>query len=508
MTEDKGMYLLGIDNGGSDIKCAVYDLNGKELAISRTQIPMNIPEAGFTERDVENVWEANVKVIKAVLKKAEIPGEAVVAIGVTGYGNGMVLLDEEGKPVYPAIISTDERASSYCKKFREDGTEKKIFPYTLQTTWAAQPAVLLPWFRDHKPEVLEKTRWIMSMKDYIRFRLTGKVAGEITDASSGCLVNLDTRRYDRRIFEILGIEDCYSKMPKILESTDISGYVTKEAEKMTGLTEGTPVAAGYFDIDANALASGVLSDQELCLIAGTWSINEYLSKEAPREIEKKKNTVTLSYMKDYYIMEDSTPTSASNLNWYLNNFVRPEKCDLSSDDIYEECNKLVESVKPEECKVIFVPYLFGSATHENAHGAFLNLTGGDDKSVMLRAVYEGIAFSSMHHVYNLKRPLESYSKARLSGGISNSEAWSQMLCDALQIPIETLEAGEPGAKGAAMCAGVAGGVFKNLEDAVEHMVHVGKVYNPRSEYREIYAEKFACYESALEAVDLLAEKLR
>ena len=80
------MYLLGIDNGGSDIKCAVYDLNGKELAISRTQIPMNIPEAGFTERDVENVWEANVKVIKAVLKKAEIPGEAVVAIGVTGYG--------------------------------------------------------------------------------------------------------------------------------------------------------------------------------------------------------------------------------------------------------------------------------------------------------------------------------------------------------------------------------------------------------------------------------------
>ena len=90
------MYLLGIDNGGSDIKCAVYDLNGKELAISRTQIPMNIPEAGFTERDVENVWEANVKVIKAVLKKAEIPGEDVVAIGVTGYGNGMVLLDEEG----------------------------------------------------------------------------------------------------------------------------------------------------------------------------------------------------------------------------------------------------------------------------------------------------------------------------------------------------------------------------------------------------------------------------
>lgn len=98
----------------------------------------------------------------------------------------------------------------------------------------------------------------------------------------------------------------------------------RKRQKNDRSARGTPVAAGYFDIDANALASGVLSDQELCLIAGTWSINEYLSKEAPREIEKKKNTVTLSYMKDYYIMEDSTPTSASNLNWYLNHFVRPE----------------------------------------------------------------------------------------------------------------------------------------------------------------------------------------
>ena len=502
------MYLLGIDNGGSDIKCAVYDLNGKELAISRTQIPMNIPEAGFTERDVENVWEANVKVIKAVLKKAEIPGEDVVAIGVTGYGNGMVLLDEEGKPVYPAIISTDERASSYCKKFREDGTEKKIFPYTLQTTWAAQPAVLLPWFRDHKPEVLEKTKWIMSMKDYIRFRLTGKVAGEITDASSGCLVNLDTRRYDRRIFEILGIEDCYSKMPKILESTDISGYVTKEAEKMTGLTEGTPVAAGYFDIDANALASGVLSDQELCLIAGTWSINEYLSKEAPREIEKKKNTVTLSYMKDYYIMEDSTPTSASNLNWYLNHFVRPEKQELSADEIYIVCNKQVESVKPEECKVIFVPYLFGSATHENAHGAFLNLTGGDDKSVMLRAVYEGVVFSHYTHVRKLLLNREKPKAVQLSGGAANSDVWVQIFADVLQIPVEVMEDKELGAMGAAITAGIAAGVYQDYGEAIKRTVRIKKTVYPRSEYAEIYEQKYRQYQKVIEALDSVWDEFR
>lgn len=500
-------YLIGIDNGGSDIKCAIFDLHGKELAVVDTQVPLNIPELGFTERDAESVWEANVYVIREALRKAQIPGGAVAAVGLTGYGNGMVLVDEAFRAVYPVIVSTDDRSSDYCKKFREDGTEKKMFPYTLQTTWSAQPAVMLPWFKEHKPEILEKTRWILSIKDFIRQRLTGAISGEITDASSGCLVNLDTRNYEPCLFEILQIEDCFEKMPPILESTEVSGYITKEAANKTGLAEGIPVAAGYFDIDANALASGVLSADELCLIAGTWSINEYLSKTAPREIEKKQNTVTLSYLKDYYITEDSTPTSASNFNWFIRTLLCPDRPDVPLKQIYEECNQLVESIDPKNSQVIFVPYLFGSATHENAHGAFLNLTGGDERGDMLRAVYEGVVFSTTHHVHNLKRPLGTYTKARLSGGVSNSQVWSQMMSDSLQITIETLEGGEPGAKGAAMGAGVACGLFKDLEDAVNHMVHVGKVYIPRLEYASVYAEKFRRYEAALLAVDFLAKQL-
>lgn len=501
-------YLMGIDNGGSDTKCAIFDLKGNEIAVAGTQVPMDIPKPGFTERDGEKVWQANAAVIREALQKAGISGEQVAAVGLTGYGNGMVLLGEDLSPVYPVIVSTDDRAGDYCKKFKEDGTERKLFPYTLQTTWSAQPAAMLPWFRDHEPEVLKKTRWILSVKDFVRLHLTGELAGEITDASSGCLVDLAARDYDKRLFEILGIEDCYEKMPPILESTEISGRVTEAAAKETGLAAGTPVAAGYFDIDANALASGILSSDDLCLIAGTWSINEYLSaEEPPRDIDKKKNVVTLSYLKGYYIIEDSTPTSASNFNWFIRNLIRPDRPDTPVSEIYAECNQLVEQISPEDSNVIFVPYLFGSATHPDAQGAFLNLNSSDDRAAMLRAVYEGVVFSSAHHVYNLKRPVESYAKARLSGGVSNSEVWSQMMSDVLQIPIETLKGGEPGAMGAAMGAGVACGVFKDLEDAVEHMVQLGKVYMPRPEYKEIYAKKFQRYEAALQAVDLLAEKI-
>ena len=500
-------YLIGVDNGGSDIKCAVFDLKGREIAVAGTQVPMNIPEPGFTERNADAVWRANVSVIQEALKEADISGDSVAAVGLTGYGNGMVLIDEQFQAVYPVIVSTDDRAGDYCRRFKESGIEEKVFPYTLQTTWGAQPAALLPWFRDHKPEVLEKTRWVLSLKDFIRLRLTGALAGEITDASSGCLVNLDTRKYDPFLFEAFGIEGCYGKMPPILESTEVSGYVTEAAARETGLAAGVPVAAGYFDIDANALASGVLSENELCLIAGTWSINEYLSKDAPRDMKHNQNTVTLSYLKDYYIMEDSTPTSASNFNWFIKTLLHPDRPEKAMNQIYDECNGFVESTKPEDSKVIFVPYLFGSATHPDAHGAFLNLTGGDDRGAMLRAVYEGVVFSSTHHVYNLKRPIESYTKARLSGGVSNSEVWSQMMSDVLQIPIETLEDGEPGAKGAAMGAGVACGIFADLEDAAAHMVHIGKTYTPRPEYGSVYAEKFKRYEAALGAVDLLAERL-
>jgi len=500
-------YLIGIDNGGSDTKCAIFDLEGREVAVASTQVPMDMPQPGFTEREAQKVWQANVKVIREALRRAGISGEEVAAVGLTGYGNGMVLMDENGQASYPVIVSTDDRAGGYCKKFRENGTERKIFPYTRQTTWSAQPAVMLLWFMDHNPEVLKKTRWVLGIKDFIRFRLTGEIVSEITDASSGCLVNLDTREFDPVLFEILGIEDCYEKMPPVLESTDISGYVTEEAAKLTGLAEGTPVAAGYFDIDANALASGILSSEELCMIAGTWSINEYLSKEAPKDIDSRENVATLSYLRDYYIMEDSTPTSASNFNWFIKSLLQPDRPDIPTSQIYEECNKLVAFIEPEDSNVIFVPYLFGSATHPDANGAFLNLTSADDRDTMLRAVYEGVVFSSAHHVHNLKRPIESYSKARLSGGVSNSEVWSQMMSDVLQISIDTLEGSEPGAKGAAMGAGVACGVFKNLEDAVAHMVHIGKTYTPRPEYGPVYEKKFKRYEAALQALDLLAERI-
>lgn len=500
-------YLMGIDNGGSDIKCAIFDTEGNEIAVASTQVPISVPQPGFTERDANDVWKGNIEVIKKSIEKANIDVNEIACIGITAYGNGLVFVDENIDAVYPAIVSTDDRAKDYCKKFRNDGTERKIFPYTRQTTWSAQPAVLIPWFKDNNPEVLNKTRWVLSMKDFIRYKLTGSLNGELTEASSTCLMNLNTREYDPFIFDALGISECLDKMPEVLSSTDIAGYINSEAAKLTGLKEGTPIAAGYFDIDANALASGILTDDELCLIAGTWSINEFLIKDATDDIDKKTNIATLSYVDGLYLMEDSSPTSASNFNWYIEKIIKEYAPNLSNGEIYEMCNKLVEQKDPKDSDVIFVPYLYSSATHPNAKCGFLNIGAGEDSASMLRAIYEGVVFSSVHHVYSLQRDVNSYSKAKLSGGITNSAVWSQMMADALQIPIQTLVGSQIGAKGAVIGAGVACGVFENLGQAVKAMVHEGKIYYPRIEYKEIYAKKYQRYEHALNALDYLAENI-
>ena len=287
-------YLLGIDNGGSEIKCVVYDTDGREIAAAGERLPMIIPSPDISERNLMSVWKANVKAIKDAIEKSGISAKDIAGIGLTGYGNGICFVDGDGNATENGIVSTDNRAAGIVSRFKKDGIERKIFERTYQNIWSAQPAALLPWFKENKPEVLKNSRYAFGIKDYIRFKLTGNFCTEITEASSGCLYNLKTRQFDQEIFDILDIKEYFDLMPPCAGSTDIAGYVTREAASVTGLKEGTPVAAGYFDIDAGALGSGVMNEDMLSLIAGTWSINEYITKDICKNYDKVINTATIS----------------------------------------------------------------------------------------------------------------------------------------------------------------------------------------------------------------------
>ena len=496
-------YLIGIDNGGSEIKCAVFSLDGRELAVASRRLPIEVPHPGWSERDSLEVWKMNVEAIAEALELAGVSGGDVAGIGLTGYGNGFCLVDAEGNPTYKAIVSTDERADAICDEFAENGVERAIYPMTCQSTWAAQPIALLAWFKRNNPDVLDASRWVLGIKDWIRFKFTGEVTTEITEASSTCLCNLHTRAFDPTIFEAAGISECYQKMPRILESVESGGTVTAEAAAATGLAVGTPVVGGFFDIDANEFASGVADTETLCLIAGTWSINERLATTANTDYDKNKNTVTLGYRPGFFNVEESWPTSASNFDWFVTIFLEAAHPGVSRGQIYAECNAVVDALDPADSHVVFVPYLYGASYPSGADACFIGLSSYTTRAHMILAVYEGVCFSTLWNVRQLVGEDLSGRRVRLSGGVAKSHEWTQIMADVLGVPVETLANTELGCHGAAMAAGVAAGVYADYDDAIARSVRVGEVVEPRPEYVGLYAKKYAAYERVLEALKVV-----
>ena len=196
-------YLMGIDNGGTFVKAGITDERGRMLAVAREPVHNLTPKPGFAERDMEELWRQNVKVIRRAVEEAGIAPEEIKGISFSGHGKGLYLTDRSGHPVYRGILSTDTRAWEYVKRWKEDGTAAKVFEKTFQEILACQPVSLLAWIRDHEKDVLEKADYIFSVNDYIRFRLTGEAAGEYTVLSGGNLVNLSTCSYDPELLRTL-----------------------------------------------------------------------------------------------------------------------------------------------------------------------------------------------------------------------------------------------------------------------------------------------------------------
>ena len=497
-------YLIGIDNGGTMSKAALYDLHGNEIAVSGYKTETIMPKPGFTERNMEEMWQANVKSIKDVISIGKVDPKNIVGIATTGHGNGMYLVDHNGNPAYNGIISTDTRAKNYVEKWYSDTTFEKVLLKTMQSIWAGQPVPLLAWFKDNNPEVLERTKWIFMCKDYIRYRLTNKAYAEITDMSGTNLMNVRDVKYDKDLLKEFGIEEVIDKLAPLKYSSEICGYVTKEAAKETGLVEGTPVAGGLFDIDASAIATGLTEEEKLCMVAGTWSINEYISKEP---IVSKDLFMTSIYcMKGYWLTTEASPTSASNLEWFITEFMKDGKSD--STNIYEETNNLVNSVSPEESNIIFLPFLYGTNVDANAKASFIGLNGWHTKAHLLRAIYEGVAFCHRAHVDKLLKYREKPKAIRIAGGAAKSKVWVQIFADVLQTPIEVTTSTELGALGAAICAGIATKNFESYESASNSMVNVAYTCYPNKDNKDIYDRKYNLYKKSIDTLSPLWDELQ
>jgi L-xylulokinase len=260
------------------------------------------------------------------------------------------------------------------------------------------------------------------------------------------------------------------------------------------------VAGGLFDISACAIGTGITSPDKLCLVAGSWSINEYIS---PAPVQDPGLFMTSKYcIPEYWLITEASATSASNLEWVVSELMEGERRDAETrgGSVFDAVNEMVQGIPPADSDVVFLPFLYGSNEGAKASAGFLGLHGWHGKAHMLRAVYEGVAFSHKTHVDRLLGHRATAQAARIAGGAARSSVWVQMFADVLQLPIECTACEELGAMGAAMCGGVGVGLFSSFEQAVQGMVRVSRTVEPQRENREIYCEKYGRYRRHIEAL--------
>jgi L-xylulokinase len=338
-------------------------------------------------------------------------------------------------------------------------------------------------------------------KDYVRFRLTGEIRAERTDMSGTSLLNVMTGAYDDEVLALFGLSEMRKLLPPLVRSAEVCGAVTARAAAATGLKEGTPVAGGLFDIDACALASGLLDERQMSLVCGTWGNNQYVS---PRPLIDKDLFMTSCYaIPGMYLMLEGSPTSASNLEWFVTEFLGAEQraARRRGASVYDLCNEMAASVKDGDDVPVFMPFLYGSNANPRAKGCLIGLRGGHTRAHVVRAIYEGIVFGHHTHVQRLLKFRSTPETIRFTGGAARSTVWVQMFADCFQIPVEIPAGTELGALGATIAAAVAVGIHPGYKEAVAAMARVARRHEPDPGKKDRYAAKYGRYQKVLQALD-------
>ena len=495
-------YYIGLDNGGTMTKAALYTQQGREAGVMSVETRAFMPHPGWVERDMNEMREANFGVLRALLEKTGVNPSDIAGIACCGHGKGLYLWGKDDQPVRPGIISTDNRAAQDPQQWEKSGVADKVYERTFQHILACQPVSLLAWLKQHEPDCIGNIKWIFECKDYVRFCLTGVAMAELTDYSGANLVNLTTRGYDAQLMALFGHEDLMDALPPLCRATDICGHITADVAAQTGLLEGTPVAGGMFDIDACALAVGVTDESSVCMIAGTWSINEYIRKTPVTDGSVMMNS--LFCLPEYYLVEECSTTSAANNEWFIRTLL-PELAQQAKAEgrsIFDITNEWVASVPPEEFCPVFLPFLIGSNVHPKAKGAFIGMQARHTRAHLVRGLYEGIAFSHKQHLDKLVAGrTEPVQRIRLAGGVARSKEWVQIFADVMGYPVEIVDVNETGAFGCAMNVAVAVGDYADMAEAAGKMISLRSAVTPDESRRGLYARKYALYQKTIAALD-------
>ena len=481
-------YLMGIDVGTSGTKALLCDDRGKILATATEEYHSHQPKPLWSEQDPEDWWQATIESVKRVLNKAKVKGSDVQGIGLSGQMHGAVFLDRHHKVLRHAILWNDQRTAAECDEITETVGAKRLIRLVCNPALTGFTAPKILWVRKHEPRVYEKTRHILLPKDYVRFRLSGTFATEVSDASGTLLLDVRSRRWSRTVLSELKIDA--RLLPDCFESEEVTAEVSAEAAKHLGIPAATPIVGGGGDQAAGAVGNGIVRGGAISATLGTSGVVFAYSDEVQTDPQGRVHTFCHAVKGKWHVMGVMLSAGGS-FQWYRNNMAEQEKAEAERRKCnpYDLlCKEAAKSPVGSE-GLVFLPYLTGERTpHADPHakGAWIGLTARHTKAHMIRSLLEGVTFGMRDSLEIIKGMGVPIRQVRVSGGGARSAFWRQMQADVYGKSVSTINASEGPAFGVALLAGVGTGAFKNVREACESTIKTTSTTRPKKKAVSIY----------------------
>ncbi len=481
------MSFLGIDLGTSSVKIILMDEQGRVLESVSKEYPVHYPENYWAEQNPEGWWKAVEEGIGEITLKKEIK-----SIGLSGQMHGLVALDEEGKVLMPAMLWCDQRTYKECEEIEELIGQEKLSEYTGNKPLTGFTAPKILWVKKHKGQLYDKIKHILLPKDYIRFKLTGEYATDVSDASGTLLFNVKNRNWSKEMLKALNIDE--GLMPKCFESYEITGYVKRAVAEKIGLNGEVAVIAGGGDQACGAIGTGTVNKGIISVSLGTSGVVFACQEEYV--IDKKNRLHSFCHGNGKWHLMGVMLSAASSLKWWVENINADIKLN-AFETILEESEK----VEPGSNGLIFLPYLMGERTpysDVNAKGVFIGLNINHKRAHMSRSIIEGVCFGlndSLEIIRSLGIPIK---EVRVSGGGAKSKLWRQTLADIFNARVDVINSAEGSAYGAAILAAVGVGAFKNIDEACSKLIKVTESIYPIDKNVKKYRQTYLIYNSLYE----------
>jgi xylulokinase len=492
------MAFLGIDVGTSGTRALVTDEPGSVIASATEEHQaFASPQIGWAEQDPRDWWRASALAVRKALAQGQLSGDQISCIGLSGQMHGAVLLDEQERVVRPALIWCDVRTEKQSRELATQIGSERLIQLTCNPALTNFTLTKCIWIRENEPENWKRVRSLMLPKDYVRLQLTGERATDMADASGTLLLDVANRRWSTEILELAQIEK--SLLPRLYESPEICGQVSAAGAAATGLRCGTPVVAGAGDQAAGAIGMGVVSSGTVSATIGTSGV--VLAATDRPSLDPKGRLHTFCHaVPGRWIVMGVTQAAGLSLRWFRDQF------GVGTDGQLESYDQLAtEAAKaPAGCDgLLFAPYLMGERTphlDSRARGMLVGLTASHTRAHVIRAILEGVAFS-LRDTFTIFQEIGVPAKTiRLGGGGARSALWRQIQANIYGQQVETIEAEEGAAYGAAILAGVGAKAWPSVGAACAAVVRVGGNVSPNFEELPLMEEAYSAYRRIYPAV--------